>query len=84
MSIYNGQEIHITAIPKRDNYNTSFTFHYHTTSKKLDDAEIWDKLEKHRIKVYGEIHDDIGLSTGVLIGIIGLCVVVTIGLSLGF
>jgi hypothetical protein len=69
--VKNGEKIIVSAVPQKDNYNTSFTLEYYTDGTKNDDAPIFDKLEEHQDKISALIAvDGEGLSGGAIAGIV--------------
>lgn len=70
-NVKNGEKIIVSAVPQKDNYNTSFTLEYYTDGTKNDDAPIFDKLEEHQDKISALIAvDGEGLSGGAIAGIV--------------
>lgn len=67
----NGEKIIVSAVPQKDNYNTSFTLEYYTDGTKNDDAPIFDRLEEHKDKISALIAvDGEGFSSGAIAGIV--------------
>ena len=61
----------VTAVPKKDNYNTTFSLEYRTDGIKDESAEIFDKIEEHNEKVQEALDvKGSGMSVGAIIGTI--------------
>ena len=70
------QKLLVSAVPLKDNYNTTFSIEYKTTGVKDDTAPIFLKLEEHKVKIDAKLGvSSTGLSTKMIAIIVGSAVV---------
>ena len=81
ISVNNGQEFILTAVPTKNSFKTAFSIQYRTDGAKNSDAVIWKKLEEHRLSLLGEKSSNVGLIIGIIVGII-ILILIIIGIYL--
>lgn len=69
------QKLQISAVPLKDNYNTTFSIEYKTTGVKDETAPIFLKLEEHKAKIAAKLGISTGLTTRMIAIIVGASVV---------
>ena len=63
-SVDNGQEFMLTAVPVKNSFTTSFSIKYRTDGAKDPEAEIFKKLEEHRLALLG-VKSKVALYAGI-------------------
>jgi hypothetical protein len=49
LSVENGQEFVLTAVPTKNSFNTTFSIQYRTDGTKDPNAPIWAKMEEWKL-----------------------------------
>ena len=68
VSVEDGQQFIITAVPTKNSFNTAFSFQYRTDGVKQPEAPIWAQLEEWRLSLTGWT-SNIGWIIGLIVGI---------------
>ena len=75
--VENGQEFMLTAVPNKNSFNTRFSISYRTDGAKNQNAEIWAKIEEHKLSLLDKKdNSNLGLIIGLVVGVLVLMLII--------